>query len=73
MTLYEEKDGLAYCQEIQKLFPSQKAIVTSGHAPSERAELAVQKGLAWLAKPYTTESLANAVQAALSARSRQLR
>jgi signal transduction histidine kinase/ActR/RegA family two-component response regulator len=70
MNLYEDRDGLAYCQEIQKLFPAQKAIVTSGHAPSERAELAVKKGLAWLAKPYTTETLANAVQAALSARPR---
>jgi DNA-binding NtrC family response regulator len=72
MNLYEDRDGLAYCQEIQKLFPLQRAIVTSGHAPTERAELAVQKGLAWLAKPYTTEALANAVQAALSARSRPL-
>jgi hypothetical protein len=39
--------------------------VASGHAPTERAELAMRKGLAWLAKPYTHEALAQAVHAAL--------
>jgi len=66
MILGEDRDGLAIFEEIQRLFPAQKAIVASGHAPTERAELAMRKGLAWLAKPYTHEALAQAVHAALS-------
>ena len=65
MVLGEDRDGLAIFEEIQRLFPAQKAIVVSGHAPTERAELAMRKGLAWLAKPYTQEALAQAVHAAL--------
>jgi signal transduction histidine kinase/ActR/RegA family two-component response regulator len=65
MILGEDRDGLAIFEEIQRLFPAQKAIVASGHAPTERAELAMRKGLAWLAKPYTHEALAQAVHAAL--------
>jgi DNA-binding LacI/PurR family transcriptional regulator/nitrogen-specific signal transduction histidine kinase/ActR/RegA family two-component response regulator len=65
MVLGEDRDGLAIFEEIQRLFPAQKAIVASGHAPTERAELAMRKGLAWLAKPYTHEALAQAVHAAL--------
>ncbi len=61
VVLGEMLDGLQVFELIQRLFPSQKAIVVSGHAPSERAELAVGKGLFWLAKPYTVEALAKAV------------
>jgi DNA-binding LacI/PurR family transcriptional regulator/signal transduction histidine kinase/CheY-like chemotaxis protein len=65
MVLGEDRDGLAIFEEIQRLFPAQRAIVASGHAPTERAELAMRKGLAWLAKPYTHEALAQAVHTAL--------
>jgi CheY-like chemotaxis protein len=66
MILGEQLDGLHILEEIQQLFPDQKAIVASGHAPTERAELAVKKGLTWLAKPYAMEALAHAVQRVLA-------
>jgi signal transduction histidine kinase/ActR/RegA family two-component response regulator len=68
MILNEERDGLDLFAQIQRLFPAQRAIVASGHAPTERAELAIAKGLAWLVKPYTREALVGAVQAALANR-----
>jgi two-component system cell cycle sensor histidine kinase/response regulator CckA len=66
MLLGEALDGLEVIEQIQRLFPAQKAIVVSGHAPTERAELAVRKGLTWLGKPYGMETLAQAVQQVLS-------
>ena len=52
MLLGEALDGLQIIEQIQRLFPAQKVIVASGHAPTEREELAVKKGLTWLTKPY---------------------
>ncbi|HXU01395.1 MAG TPA: substrate-binding domain-containing protein [Polyangia bacterium] len=65
MVLGEVHDGLQIVEQIHRLFPSQKVIVASGHAPTERAELAVKKGLTWLTKPYGMEALAETVQRAL--------
>jgi DNA-binding LacI/PurR family transcriptional regulator/signal transduction histidine kinase/ActR/RegA family two-component response regulator len=65
MVLGEVVDGLSVIEQIRRLFPEQKAIVVSGHAPNERAELAVKQGLTWLSKPYGMEGLAQAVQRAL--------
>ena len=62
MVLGEVLDGLQIIEQIQRHFPDQKAIVASGHAPTERAERAVRKGLSWLAKPYGMETLAQLVQ-----------
>ena len=58
-------DGLQVIQEIRSLFPSQKVIIVSGHAPSERVEDAIKHGLPWLAKPYTLDAVASAVADAL--------
>ena len=65
VVLNEMLDGLQIFELIQRLFPAQKAIVASGHAPSERAELAVSKGLLWLAKPYSIKALTRAVERVL--------
>jgi DNA-binding LacI/PurR family transcriptional regulator/signal transduction histidine kinase/ActR/RegA family two-component response regulator len=65
MLLGEVLDGLQIIDQIQRLFPGQRAIVVSGHAPTERAELAVKKGLSWLGKPYDIDTLAETVQRAL--------
>lgn len=65
MVLGEALDGLQIIEQIQRLFPSQKVVVVSGHAPTERAERAVKKGLPWLSKPYGMEALADAVQRVL--------
>lgn len=66
MLLNEEDDGLVLFNKIRALFPMQKGILASGHAPSQRVELAVQNGLVWLVKPYTRATLAQAVHAALN-------
>ena len=66
MILNEELDGLQVFDEIRRKFPTQRAIIVSGHAPTERAERAFAEGLGWLAKPYTAEALASAVRTALS-------
>lgn len=63
MVLGEGPDGLAIIEEIRKLFPTQKAILLSGYAPTERVELAMRNGLTWLTKPCTSEALAKAVHA----------
>ncbi|HXJ22449.1 MAG TPA: substrate-binding domain-containing protein [Polyangia bacterium] len=65
MLLGEVLDGLQIIDQIQRLFPDQRAIVVSGHAPTERAELAVKKGLSWLGKPYDIDTLAETVARAL--------
>ena len=65
MLLGEVLDGLQVIEQIQRLFPAQKVIVVSGHAPTERAELAVKQGLTWLDKPYDMESLAQTVERVL--------
>ena len=61
MILSDGEDGLDLFERIQGLFPSQKGIMASGHADSQRAQLAISRGLVWLAKPYTADSLAQAV------------
>jgi DNA-binding LacI/PurR family transcriptional regulator/signal transduction histidine kinase/ActR/RegA family two-component response regulator len=65
MVLSEATDGLHVIEQIRQLFPDQKVIVASGHAPTDRADLAVRKGLTWLGKPYGMELLAQTVQRAL--------
>jgi signal transduction histidine kinase/ActR/RegA family two-component response regulator len=64
MILNEDCDGLLVSERIRELFPAQRVIIASGHAPTERVELALRRELAWLAKPYTADSLARAVREA---------
>ncbi|MGB8294003.1 MAG: substrate-binding domain-containing protein [Polyangia bacterium] len=65
MSLLEERDGLEVFEMIRQLFPSQRALLVSGHAPNDRMQSAIDRGLGWLAKPYTIESLADMVAKAL--------
>jgi len=65
MVLGEKLDGLQIFEMIQRLFPAQRAIMASGHAPNERAEQAMRKGLPWLTKPYEVDTLARTVEHAL--------
>jgi len=65
VALGEALDGLQIIEQIQRLFPDQKFIVVSGHAPTEREALAVRKGLTWLGKPYGMETLAQTVERVL--------
>jgi DNA-binding LacI/PurR family transcriptional regulator/signal transduction histidine kinase/ActR/RegA family two-component response regulator len=64
--LNEDRDGLEILERARELFPGQKAILVSGHAPSERAERARDQGVQWLPKPFTLEALARAVSQVLS-------
>jgi len=66
MLLNEEHDGLWVFDMIRTLYPRQRGIIASGHAPSQLLELARQRGLNWLSKPYTQATLARAVQVALA-------
>jgi len=70
MLLNEDEDGLHVFEHIQRLFPTQKAIIASGHAPNQRAEHAVAKGVSWLVKPYTRHALASAIEATLHRKAR---
>jgi ActR/RegA family two-component response regulator len=66
MLLGEALDGLQVIEKIQAMFPKQKAIIVSGHAPNERADNAIKSGLAWLTKPYDIDSLASAIAETLN-------
>ena len=67
MLLGEALDGLQVVEQIQSMFPKQKAIIVSGHAPDDRADKAIKRGLTWLSKPYDLETLASAIAQTLSA------
>jgi CheY-like chemotaxis protein len=70
MILNDGYDGLQISERIRALFPDQRVIIASGHAPTDRTDLAVHQGVPWLVKPYTAESLAKSVRAALRSTSR---
>jgi CheY-like chemotaxis protein len=60
--LHEENSGVDTLRRLRELYPEQRAIIVSGHAP------AVERGATpalWLAKPYGTDELALAVEQAL--------
>ncbi|HVZ35784.1 MAG TPA: response regulator, partial [Polyangiaceae bacterium] len=67
MLLSEDRDGLEVLERARELFPGQRAILVSGHAPSERAERARGQGVQWLPKPFTVDTLARAVSLGLGA------
>lgn len=59
-------DGLETYQEITKLYPRQKAIITSGFSESERVRKLLQLGAGdYVQKPYTLEKLGMSVRAEL--------
>jgi phosphoserine phosphatase RsbU/P len=65
MILNESEDGVAVFERIERMFPGQKGVIASGFARTERAQLAGERGLVWLAKPYTPDALGRAVHAAM--------
>ena len=59
-------DGLETYQEIIKLYPHQKAIITSGFSESERVKKLLHLGAGdYVQKPYTMEKLGVAVRGEL--------
>ena len=63
--LMKKMDGLATCRAIQGLYPNQKLIIISGHAPEGYEEQLRKSGTDWLAKPFSSAELACAVRARL--------
>lgn len=63
--LNEQLDGVEWMERIQHAVPGQPGIVVSGQAPTERLERAVERGLCFVSKPYSVETLGRAVHAAL--------
>lgn len=60
-------NGIATIEQMRKLRPEQKALVATGFAPERMETLASERGLAWLAKPYTLRGLSEAVRNVLNA------
>jgi signal transduction histidine kinase/ActR/RegA family two-component response regulator len=60
-------DGMATCKAILELYPKQRLLIASGHAPAEYKKRLKEMGAGWLAKPYTAADLARAVRAQLDA------
>jgi DNA-binding LacI/PurR family transcriptional regulator/signal transduction histidine kinase len=58
-------NGIATIEQMRRARPGQKALIASGYAPEEMDTLAAQRGLSWLAKPYTLAGLASSIRAAL--------
>lgn len=59
-------DGLATVARIRGSRDSQKVLIASGYAPTHLNDAARQRGLPWLAKPYTLSGLASAVRNTLA-------
>jgi PAS domain S-box-containing protein len=59
-------DGLETYHQVKKLYPHQKAIITSGYAETERVKMAQHMGVGgYLKKPYTVHNLAYAIKTEL--------
>jgi two-component system cell cycle sensor histidine kinase/response regulator CckA len=65
MVMRGDLNGVATVERLRQTTPDQKALIVSGFAPEQMESLAHDRGLRWLAKPYTTAQLASAVRAAL--------
>ncbi len=55
-------DGLVTLEKILELYPDQKVIIVSGHAPDRRGEAATALGAGWVSKPYTFSTLDTAIR-----------
>lgn len=60
-------DGLTTYQEIQKIYPLQKVLITSGYSETERVKEALRiGGGGYIGKPYTIRALATAAKNVLA-------
>lgn len=67
MTMTPGISGLETYRRIRKFKPEQRVIITSGYADAEMTQAAMEQGVrSYLKKPYTIESLSNAIHKALS-------
>jgi DNA-binding LacI/PurR family transcriptional regulator/signal transduction histidine kinase/ActR/RegA family two-component response regulator len=59
-------DGVETVGQIRRHQPKQKAVIASGYAPEKTSVIANERGMSWLAKPYTLPILAKTVREALN-------
>lgn len=67
MQLGGNTDGLQLLRQIHRIAPRQRAMLVSGHAPSERLTVAIRGGVTFLPKPYTREELMRAITRTMEA------
>ncbi|HEX2736133.1 MAG TPA: substrate-binding domain-containing protein [Polyangiaceae bacterium] len=63
--LGEAEDGIDLLKKVLQRYPKQKTLIVSGYASEERRQVANALGIPWVAKPYTTQTLADAVDAVI--------
>lgn len=69
MVMEDDFDGLATLEAIKEYCPEQKAVISSGYAPDQRVETALEQGALWLAKPYDIHKLAHILRQSLDGNS----
>lgn len=62
MVMPGEFNGIETIDELRAIFPKQRALIASGYAPEQMDATAADRGLPWLAKPYTRAKLAELVR-----------
>jgi CheY-like chemotaxis protein len=60
-------NGLATVDALREIRPEQRVLIASGYAPEQMDITATNRGLTWLAKPYSRARLAAIVRATLDA------
>ena len=65
MVMPGQFDGIRTVDELRRLRPEQRVLVASGFAPEQMDVSASDRGLPWLAKPYSRAKLAGVVRATL--------
>lgn len=60
-----DMDGLTTFKKITAMYPGQKVLVASGHAPEEMGAELIKRGAGWLPKPYEGKDLLRVVRARL--------
>jgi DNA-binding NarL/FixJ family response regulator len=68
VVLGEAEDGIDLLRRVLDRYPNQKTLILSGYASEERRQVADELGIPWISKPYTTQLLADAVDAVLKAK-----
>jgi two-component system, cell cycle sensor histidine kinase and response regulator CckA len=65
MVMPGELNGIQTIELLQETNPTQRVLIASGYAPDQMDATAAERGLPWLAKPYTSGKLAGLVRATL--------
>jgi CheY-like chemotaxis protein len=67
MVMPGELNGIQTIELMHQIRPGQRVLIASGYAPDQMDETAADRGLPWLAKPYTSAKLAALVRSVLVA------